>query len=487
MSTGERLSDLEMLRRLHEVIARLNSNDGLNATMQAVADGVVHAVGFEVAVVSIVHADEMLETVAVAGSEEARLQLLGRIAPLRELEEEFAVAEHWGSLLFVPHENLGAVAAVGWVPDIAVNTDDPDAWHPLDALYAPLRNRDGDFVGVVSVDLPGDRRRPGKLQREALEMFASHAGLAISNARVTEQLRASEEAFRVAFEGAGSGMAVIGLTSTGVGRYHRVNPALCRLLGYGSDELLTMSPDEITHPDDVHAGRPDTSGRTAASGTFRYVRRDQSVVWVAVTTSVVADAGGHSYAISVVEDVSERHRAEAELQRRAHHDPLTGLQNRHAMTEVLQAAVDRARTTHQPGLVLYCDLDGFKRINDEHGHDVGDQVLVVVADRVSSLLRTSDTAMRIGGDEFLVVADDLSVDEGLLLRLRLVESVTAPIRLGRLTVSTGLSVGVEVITTDADQQPRTLVRAADLAMYRMKRASHDAVAPGVPGHATPVA
>ncbi|MDQ3628117.1 MAG: diguanylate cyclase [Actinomycetota bacterium] len=489
MSEDEGLFGLEMLRRLHVVIRRLNGNDGLTATLQAVADGVVHAVDFEVAVVSLMHAGGMLETVAVAGDEQARRLLLGRMTPLGELEKEFALAEHWGSLLFVPHDRVSAETAVGWIPDIPV-PDSPDAWHPLDALFAPLRNRDGDLVGLVSVDLPGDRRRPGQMQREMLEMFASHAGLALSNSRVTEQLRASEEAFRVAFEGAGSGMAVVSLSPEGAGRYHRVNPALCRLLGYEPDDLLRLSPDDITHPDDVLAGAPDLSGvlvdGRAASHTLRYVRRDGSTLWVAVTSNVVDNAAGSpSYAINVVEDVSARHDAEAELHRRAHHDPLTGLLNRHAMAQVLRAAVERAHTSHQPGMVIFCDLDGFKRVNDEHGHDIGDKVLVVVAERIAQVLRANDTAMRIGGDEFLVVADALPVHEQAVLTSRLVDNVTAPIHLGGITVRIGLSVGVQPITTDGDTDPQAIVRAADLAMYDMKRSSHAATARGAPDGSRP--
>ena len=148
---------------------------------------------------------------AVAGSDAARDQLLGSRVPANAFDEEFAVAEHWGPLRFVPHDRLPDGAG-GWVPPAtSCAVDQPDAWHPLDALFAPLRCPAGTLVGMLSVDLPHDGRRPGPLQQELLSMFATQAGIAIDNQRLTEQLNVSEQSFRLAFEGAGIGMTMISL------------------------------------------------------------------------------------------------------------------------------------------------------------------------------------------------------------------------------------------------------------------------------------
>ena len=175
--------------------------------------------------------------------------------PANAFDEEFAVAEHWGPLRFVPHDRLPDGAG-GWVPPAtSCPGDHPDAWHPLDALFAPLRCPAGTLVGMLSVDLPHDGRRPGPLQQELLSMFATQAGIAIDNQRLTEQLNVSEQSFRLAFEGAGIGMTMISLDPADPGRFLRVNDAMCRITGYSAEEL--HQPDVRRH----HASRRRRFGR----------------------------------------------------------------------------------------------------------------------------------------------------------------------------------------------------------------------------------
>jgi PAS domain-containing protein len=255
--TGVRLT---VLRRLHELIGRVSAGRSLEETLQAVVDGVVEGVGFGVAAVNYVHPDGVFETVAVAGSDEARSKLLGHRYQPHRFDVELERAVRWGALHFVPHDRFGADEPLdGWVPEMTV-VDAPDAWHPLDALFVPLRAPSGDVVGMLSVDVPEDGLRPGPTRRELLEMFAAQAGIAIDNARLTERLRleqdrlrASEQSFRLAFDGAGVGMTMVGLTGDERGRYLRVNPAMCRITGYSERELVGRTFAEITHGDDVEA------------------------------------------------------------------------------------------------------------------------------------------------------------------------------------------------------------------------------------------
>ena len=132
----------------------------------------------------------------MAGDDHAREKLLGDRVPVEALEREFALADEWGDLRFVPHERLEeGMDGLGWVPDLTP-LDVPDAWHPLDALFAPLFTATGELSGLLSVDLPHDGRRPGRMQREVLEMYAAQAGIAINNAmqraRLVEQVRLAE-------------------------------------------------------------------------------------------------------------------------------------------------------------------------------------------------------------------------------------------------------------------------------------------------------
>jgi diguanylate cyclase (GGDEF)-like protein len=156
----------------------------------------------------------------------------------------------------------------------------------------------------------------------------------------------------------------------------------------------------------------------------------------------------------------------AEVDHLASHDTLTGLHNRRRFVEVVD---DRLRAAHRAApLVVYCDLDGFKPVNDTFGHVVGDQVLVVVAERLAAAVRHGDAVARIGGDEFAVVCTDLHERDVAPLVTRLRAAVERPIATPEATVRVGLSVGVAragELTTDVDG----LLRHADAAMYDDKR------------------
>ncbi|QBX55519.1 HAMP domain-containing histidine kinase [Nocardioides seonyuensis] len=144
--------------------------------LQNVAESVTELVGFEVAAISVVRDDSHLEMVAVAGSDSARAELLGRRTPIAEIEQELRSAEHWGDLLrFVPHERMTTPAdQLGWVPDL-VPSDDPEMWHPLDLLLVPFHDDEGELRGLLSVDVPTDRRRPAPGVRSHLQRYAAHA------------------------------------------------------------------------------------------------------------------------------------------------------------------------------------------------------------------------------------------------------------------------------------------------------------------------
>ncbi len=457
------------------MILRVHGRPSLEATVQSVVDAVVDVTTFQVAAVSVVQTDGYLRTLAVAGSAEAHRQLTGKLTALARYEEEFAVADSWGTLLFVPHDRMPAAAEPGWVPDGPIGRS-RRAWHPLDTLYAPLRAPSGDLVGVLSVDLPTNRKRPRRWACELLELLAAQAGIAIDNARLADDLRAGEELFRLAFDSAGTGMAMISLVSADFGSYLRVNPSFCRIAGRSERELTGMTASEVTHPDD--RGMVEVNLRQLADGTRsfyqrekRYLRGDGSSVWVLVTVTHIATPHGPArHAICQVEDITTRRALTVELQHRAHHDPLTDLPNRAALLLRLGQAIELAHHGRRPGALFFIDLDKFKDVNDVYGHLLGDQALTIVATRLAAAVRPNDMAARLGGDEFLVIADDL--DDGAVadLRVRLVDSIRQPIRLpGGHLVTIGASVGVATIPPDG-ADALALLRAADRAMYTSKNA-----------------
>jgi signal transduction histidine kinase len=174
------------VRRLTELMNRVSAQDDLASLFDMVVEGAADVVGFKVAAISLVVPSGDVEVVAVAGDDDARAELLGRRMPRINLEAEFAVAEQWGSLRFVPAGGLPEGAADGWVssdwsplaPD-----DDPEAWNAEDTLLAPFFDAVGNLLGILSVDLPLSGRRPDLTQRAVLELYANQTGIAISAAR----------------------------------------------------------------------------------------------------------------------------------------------------------------------------------------------------------------------------------------------------------------------------------------------------------------
>ncbi len=458
-----------MLHQLHRVISGIHAHRELTETVQAVADVVVQAVGFGIAAVSVVRPDGRLQTIAVAGSDEARAELVGVHRPLSEYEAEFAVAEKWGSLRFVPHERVPDPGSLGWVPDVEVLAEQ-DAWHPMDALFAPLMSSAGDLIGVLSVDLPHDGLRPSPAQCDLLEVLAVAAGIAIDNALLTGRLRAGEEIFRQAFDRTAGGMALISIDGDRVGRFLRVNPAFCAILGYTADELLARTPADLTHPEDraedealvadLVACRSDSYRREK-----RYLHRSGAAVWVTVTATVArSDDGTPLCAVSQVEDISQRRQQLQQLHHQARHDSLTNLPNRTLIFERLRDSIATAATTGRPGALLFLDLDDFKLVNDLHGHRVGDQVLAMLGSRIRAAVQDDDLVGRLGGDELVVIADSLDAAGARALAERISRAVSAPITNKGAAVMVTASIGISPIPVEG-AEPHRILQDADQAMY----------------------
>ncbi|RKN09706.1 diguanylate cyclase CdgB [Streptomyces radicis] len=519
---------LASLRELHQVVAKLNTARSMADTLQTIADGAVDAaLGFQLAAVNLVKPDGDLMVAAVAGNDDAEAAIAGRTGSRESWERRLDMGEHWGELRFIPYTE-------GWVLD----HDDvpqwhitgpapryPDEWHPMDRLFAPMYALDGELLAVLEVDRPRDGRRPGPWGREALQLYASQAAIAVSNARLRgnmqralvrlerdqQALRASEESFRQAFEYAPSGMAIAEVGGEANGRLIKVNDALCRLLGRPGAVLRRYSFADLVHPEDT-----GVLLRTSAEGgraELRLARRDGSYVWVSLRNSVVADAAdGPQVQLTHVEDIEERKRHELALAHRASHDSLTGLPNSaelkarlggricdrapdpfgHAGVHGLPAAgaadafegfgTPRRRlydhhehvvAPDEPGgdgkglAVLFCDLDGFKSINDRFGHVCGDAVLIEVARRLEQGVRDNDTVARLGGDEFVVLAEGLGPAEASDLAVRLRNGIIPPIRVEGRAVRVGASFGIGWAACGMTTEE--VLESADQRMYVEKR------------------
>ncbi|MBF4162641.1 sensor histidine kinase [Nocardioides acrostichi] len=178
----------------HETSHAAPSDDD---SLHLLARGITRMAGFQVAVISLVIGDE-IEVVSVAGSPECAAALRGDRFAVSSILEELELADEWGPLRFIPHERLTAPPS-GWIPDIEP-IDHPDAWHPLDALYAPLRTDDGHLVGLLSIDVPDDGLRPDPARRRILAEYAEQvthfAVLALERRALAERLRMATSARR---------------------------------------------------------------------------------------------------------------------------------------------------------------------------------------------------------------------------------------------------------------------------------------------------
>jgi diguanylate cyclase (GGDEF)-like protein/PAS domain S-box-containing protein len=255
------------------------------------------------------------------------------------------------------------------------------------------------------------------------------------------------------------------------------NPALCAMLGrtaeevYGHSVLAQLHPDAIPAAREAHASLLATPTRPMRHET-RLLRADGSDLPVQVTASWVAetDDGQAAHLVMIVEDITERKVLEAQLVHRSLHDPLTGLPNRLLFQDRLWHALERGRRENTPTCVLITDLDGFKVINDELGHPMGDLVLVTFAERLRSVLRASDTAARLGGDEFSIVCENTEQADAQILADRLRATVTEPLSLSGTTVTIGLSIGIGAVAggLEPGEVYERVVREADDAMYAEK-------------------
>ena len=180
--------------------------------------------------------------------------------------------------------------------------------------------------------------------------------------------------------------------------------------------------------------------------------------------------GGISGGFGVATDVTDRRRVESELAYQAVHDPLSGLPNRVLFLDRLGVALQRATRRGVVTAVLFLDLDRFKLVNDSYGHAVGDQVLVQAAERLRALVRPMDTIARFGGDEFVVLCEDLVGElEAVGIAERIAEGLRTPLLAGGVEIFLGASIGI-ALATGPDQAAGDLIRNADVAMYRAKQA-----------------
>lgn len=251
------------------------------------------------------------------------------------------------------------------------------------------------------------------------------------------------------------------------------NPALVEILGYPEEEMYGLNDREYTDSQNAKAlyERFNQVYRTGNpfSAEWEIIRKDGARRYLDATVSLMRDDVGNPIGFrGIVRDITPRKTMELQLHHMAHHDILTNLPNRSLVMDRLTKALSEASVTGVMVAVLFIDLDRFKYINDTLGHSAGDQLLQSVAKRLQSGLRTPDVVARMGGDEFIVVLPHvMSVDEVLQIAQRVILRLQQPWSISGKVFLCPASVGIAVYPDDG-ASPETLLKHADIAMYRAK-------------------
>jgi diguanylate cyclase (GGDEF)-like protein/PAS domain S-box-containing protein len=291
--------------------------------------------------------------------------------------------------------------------------------------------------------------------------------------RVKDELQASQGQFKAIFDSAMDGILIFNAS----GQICGINPAAEQIFGYAENQLLGRSmalliPRLAAGGSETNEIQRATDGLEAA-GTkvreFTAVRANGESFDSELSISQMQVAGRGLY-IGIVRDITDRKRVHARIEQLAHHDFLTKLPNRALFKDRLERAIAMADRKKGRVGVLFLDLDGFKAVNDQRGHDAGDQMLCAIARRVLATIRHSDTVARVGGDEFTVILNEVgSVEDAAAVAAKILDVVAEPVLVDGLPCTIGVSIGIAIFPDHARAHD-ALLRGADAAMYAAKQA-----------------
>lgn len=293
--------------------------------------------------------------------------------------------------------------------------------------------------------------------------------------RMEQALRESESRFRAMAENSVDWIWSVDIN----GRYLYSNSHALKALGYAADEFFSMDPESLVHPDDLPLYRATLAEAVAgqrgwSNVTLRFRHHNGSVRIFESNAVPLFDEGGRLVAYQGVDrDVTERLQTEAHIEYLAHHDALTGLPNRVLLRDRFEHAVAQARRAHARVGLLFLDLDNFKVVNDTLGHAAGDELLMSVVARLARCTRDSDTISRQGGDEFIVLLDNVPDMEAVeRVAGEILERLAEPVLIDGHELTASCSIGVVVYPEDGSDFDR-LLQKADTAMYNAKNAGRN--------------
>jgi len=338
--------------------------------------------------------------------------------------------------------------------EAAVATEEPQ---PPIQLRAMARDGSWRVVEITATNLLGTPAVAGVLvnMRDVSERVA-----------MEEALRASEARYRSIVETALEGIWLLDSS----GRTLFANESLAQILQRDLDEISGLTAFDVIDPEAHKLARERLASRREAGHEIYelpFIRGDGDHRVASVSASPLFVDDDYVGSLAMISDITERKRTESELQRRALYDDVTGLPNRTLMQDRLAQLMHR-RPSRTNVAVFFIDVDDFKSVNDSYGHDVGDQVLRHVAERLSTVVREGDTLARFAGDEFVMVCLDVEGEvEANSLAERILEAVAHPVDVAGTSILVNASIGVSVQTDPRDGAQ--MVRDADVAMLHAKK------------------
>jgi len=369
---------------------------------------------------------------AIFGYEAAEIigQAMVRLVPIERLEEEYLVQEHIIAGEKYDHFETVRIRKDGVPIDISV-------------CISPLPDQDGHIIGTSMI---------------------------ARNITEKSHLQVAAEQFRALVDSSDDAI----ITKTLDGRISSWNLAAQKIFGYTASEalgqpMLRLFPEDRVDEENFILNKILSGEKVDHFETVR-VHKNGTQVFVSVTISPILDRFGRIVGASkIARDITQLHQQEEQLKHIAHFDALTGLPNRLLMTDRLRQAMAHAKRNDQELAVLYLDLDGFKYINDKHGHNIGDALLIALSMRIGEQLHNNDTLARIGGDEFVVVLGEVRHDEQLHhVVMRILHACSEPVYIEGLRLDVSASIGVTTYPHDNVDED-LLLRHADLAMYEAKQ------------------
>jgi len=335
-------------------------------------------------------------------------------------------------------------------------------------LPGAFGDEDQELLAILARALTRRSELDGQLRAQRLLLTESEIAVAT--------LRESEARFRSAFDHAGIGMAMMSLD----GRWLKVNPALCRTLGYSRQELLAQNHASITHVDDRELDREPLRRILAGEVTRyelekRYVHKNGSPMWALLTLSALQNSERQAVSlVAQIQDITSRKASEESLRALAVRDDLTGVWNRREMFRLLNEEASRADRHGRPLSLIMLDVDHFKVVNDTHGHQAGDASLRQIARIIEDCVRSFDRVARYGGEEFAVILPETLGSDAIVVAERIRSRVAAQeFSVGHkngteVRITLTVSSGIATIMGPKESTVEAMIQDADAGLYAAK-------------------